>query len=90
MSTESAVYNLISEILNALNNRNLVGGIYCDLRKAFDCVNHGILLYKQQFYDFRNNVYKLSKSYLENRYQRVILDDGQHKSSWRVIEHGVP
>jgi len=29
------------------------------------------------------------KSYLENRYQRVILDDGQHKSSWGVIKHGV-
>jgi len=62
MSAESAAYNCTSEILNALNNRNFVGGIFCDLRKAFDCVNHGILLSKQQFYGFRNKAYKLIKA----------------------------
>lgn len=58
-----AAYNLISEILNALNNSNLVGGIYCDLIKAFDCDNHGTVWYKLQFYGFRNNKHKLNKSY---------------------------
>ena len=86
MSTELAAYNLIYEILNAFNNWNLVGGVFCDLRKAFDCVNSGFLLSTLQFYGFRNNTYKLIKSYLEN----VILDDSQHTCSWGVIKHGVP
>jgi hypothetical protein len=37
-----ASFNLITEILNALNNKKMVGGIFCNLEKAFDCVNHGI------------------------------------------------
>jgi len=39
-STEIASYNLINNILKALNNKMWVGGIFCDLTKAFDYVNH--------------------------------------------------
>jgi hypothetical protein len=85
-----SAYNLISGILKALYNRNLVGGIFGDLRKSFDWVNHGVLLSKLQFYGFKNNAYKLIKSCLENRYQKVILGDGQHISSGGIIKQGVP
>jgi hypothetical protein len=40
ISTENAAYKLIDSVLNSLNQKMHVGGIFCDLAKAFDCVNH--------------------------------------------------
>jgi hypothetical protein len=42
-SRGKASYRLTDEILNALKNRLMVGGIFCDLQKAFECVNHILL-----------------------------------------------
>jgi hypothetical protein len=49
-STDKAICKLTKEILKALNSKSLIGGIFCDLEKAFDCVNHKILLSKLEFY----------------------------------------
>jgi len=46
MSTDNAIYQLTNNILKALDNKQLVGGIFCDLSKAFDCVGHETLLNK--------------------------------------------
>ena len=43
LSTENASYILLNEILTALNNKQMVGGIFCDLHKAFDCINHAVI-----------------------------------------------
>jgi hypothetical protein len=43
--TESASFDLLNEILTALN-KQMVGGIFCNLHKTFDYVNHALLLEK--------------------------------------------
>ena len=48
--TDSASFTLLNEILTALNNKQMVGGIFCDLHKAFHCINHALILEKLKFY----------------------------------------
>ena len=66
-----ASHKLITETINALKDKKMVGGIFCNLEKAFDCVNHGILLSKLEFYGITGKAYTLIKSYLEKRHQRL-------------------
>ena len=63
-STEAAIYTLINNVLSSLNTKTLVGGLFCDLRKAFDCVDHDILLSKMKFYGITGITGRLMESYL--------------------------
>jgi hypothetical protein len=73
-STEKASFKLIDEILIAMNNKQLVGGIFCDLQKAFDCVSHDILIKKLEFYGITCKCGAFLKTWLKGRHQRVNLD----------------
>jgi hypothetical protein len=81
----------MEEILNALNNRMMVGGMFCDLEKAFDCVNHNILITKLEFYGITGTSLRLVKSYLEGKYQRVILNSktGSKKGNTRSYSNAM-
>jgi hypothetical protein len=72
--------------------KNNVGGIYFDFQKAFDCVNHDILLNKLEFYEIRGRFVQLIKTYPQSRYQRVVLNNNYSTSisDWGEITHGVP
>jgi hypothetical protein len=91
-STAVATYNLLDNIYMVLNNRCIVGGIFCDWSKAFDRVNHDIPLSKMKFYGIKGTVHKLKNSYLAGRYQRVILYKNGSKccSAWKEIQCGLP
>jgi hypothetical protein len=62
-----ASFNLINEILKALNNKIAVGGIFCDLKKAFDCENHDVLLSKLTFYGIVRKANALVEPRLHDR-----------------------
>jgi hypothetical protein len=49
-STQAASYNVHNELSKAINNRLSVGGILCDLEKAFDCANGGTVVNKLQLH----------------------------------------
>jgi hypothetical protein len=64
----------------------LVGGIFCDLEKAFDCVSHEVLLNKLRYYGINDKQYNLYKSYLQNRFQRTTISNGSN--NYKVYEGG--
>ena len=92
LSTDNASFTLLHKILTALDNKHTVGGIFCDLSKAFDCVYHKILLSKLEFYGIRDNAGSFIASYLSLRYQRTVIlnkTNNTHFSTWKPIKHGV-
>jgi hypothetical protein len=89
-----AIFFLLNNILISLDQHKHVGGIFCDLTKAFDCVNHKILLTKLHYYSVRGLCLSWFKYYLENRKQKVCLSsdvsDQGTTSNWEEISSGVP
>lgn len=97
LSTESAIFNLINGILDDINKKNKTAGIFLDLTKAFDCVDHDILLKKLQRYGIRGNCLSWLASYLSNRNHTVVLRafdsngiETIHKSEKQDVKYGVP
>ena len=79
----------ITEKIRALvDSKYYVCGVFVDLEKAFDTVNHNILCEKLNFYGLRGNVNKLIKSYLLNRKQYVSLNG--FDSDIKNVTCGVP
>jgi hypothetical protein len=63
------------------------------MQKAFNCVNHKILLDKFEFYGIEGKFKTLIKSYLTGRQQRVVLGNiinSNNTSKWETIKCGVP
>jgi hypothetical protein len=65
---------VIEKILKAVNNRPSVGEIFCDLDKAVDRVNHGILVDKLEFRGISRKFLTLIQSYPIGRYQDELID----------------
>ena len=87
-TTCNAFVNLTNYIYRELDNGMYVFSLFVDFKKAFDSVDHDILLCKLYHYGVRGVAYNFFKSYLSNRYQFVSLNDAC--SSLKLITHGVP
>ena len=79
-STQHAIPDMISQIQTNMGHKLFSCGILIDLRKAFDKVNHSILLEKLKHYGIRSIVNECFSSHLTNRTQttQVGLEIGSH------------
>ena len=87
-STNHALINLTEEIRDALDNNSFAAGVFVDLQKAFDTVDHTILLNKLNHYGIRGVTNNWFKSYLSNRRQYVTING--FKSDVAIMKYGVP
>ncbi|XP_077991076.1 uncharacterized protein LOC144445410 [Glandiceps talaboti] len=87
-STKLALADLVSDIADKLDDGHTTLGIFIDLKKAFDTIDHGILLRKLEHYGVRGLPLLWFKSYLQNRQQSVVLD--WETSHPRQVQCGVP
>ena len=68
-STELAALELIDKIILDLDKGNILINFYLDLSKAFDTLDHSILLHKLNHYGINGVAFKLLKCYLSNQEQ---------------------
>ena len=87
-STETALVRLIDQLLLDMDKDQVSGLVFIDYKKAFDLIDHDILLSKLETYGVAPKELLLFKDYLKGRRQSVVIDGVQ--SEYRLITHGVP
>jgi retron-type reverse transcriptase len=87
-STTHALSEITDLIYKSLDDDYYVLGLFLDVSKAFDSVNHSILLEKLHHYGIRGNIHNWFTSYLSNRKQFV--ETNKAKSEMKTIAYGVP
>lgn len=92
MSTVHAVQKLLDNIFKAFESKVPALSLHLDLSKAFDSIDHDLLLKKLEFYGLNEHALKLMSSYLLNRKQIVKINtpDGEIFSRVLTVETGVP
>ena len=87
-STSHAIISIAERINNALSAGKYVAGVFLDFRKAYDTVNHTILLKKMHAYGIRGNILDWFKSYLNKREQFTSINNTH--SDKKNISCGIP
>ena len=87
-NTTHALMNFVNKVVNALDKSNHLVGIFLDYSKAFDTINHEILLKKISHYGVRGKALEWFRSYLFNRQQYVFVKG--HNSNLQYVNCGVP
>ena len=87
-STKHALIKITEAVRMALDENKAACGIFIDLQKAFDTVNHSILVDKLNHYGIRGIASNWFKSYLKNRMQFVSINGFDSEAAF--VAHGVP
>ena len=75
-SCQTALIKLIDSWAECIDRGDLIGALFLDFRKAFDLVDHSILIKKLSIYEFSSSAIQWFKSYLNNRQQTIECDKG--------------
>ena len=87
-STQYALLTIIKRWKFCLDKKGFAGALLMDLSKAFDTINHKLLIAKLHAYDFSTDVLEVLLSYLQDRWQIVKINTTF--SSWTQLLQGVP
>ena len=87
-STQVALIRLLQKWQYSLDNNEIVGTVLIDLSKAYDCIQHDLLLAKLEAYGFSRRALIFLKSYLKGRKQRVKISSAFSK--WLEVNFGIP
>ena len=85
---ENAVVPMVENMKMARDKGQHAGAVFMDLSKAFDTINHNLLLAKLHAYGFSMNALELIRNYLNDRWQRTKINASY--STWSRIICGVP
>ena len=90
--TITSIFQSVNFVLDQLDKKQLVSGVYFDLSKAFDLVNHELLLQKLEYYGVRGIANDLIKSYLGKRKMTVCIKSENKVcfSRFTEVKSGVP
>ena len=87
-SAQSALLNTTNQWLLNIDNRNLNLAVFLDLRKAFDTVDHNVLIQKLEYYGIQGIELQWFKSYLGGRQQYRSINN--HDSPFILVTSGIP
>ena len=80
--------NLVEKWKVCLDQKGYTGAVLMDLSKAFDMINHELLIAKLHAYGFSKDSLEMILNYLSNCYQPVKVNT--MFSSWTELIHGIP
>lgn len=86
-STETALIRLMDELLSDMDKGQVSGLIFLYYKKAFNLIDHDILLCKLEAYGIASKELMLLTNYLKGRRSSVVI--GRVQSEYRLITHGV-
>ena len=87
-STTLAILDFVNRITDSIDDGGTSIGVFLDLSKAFDTVNHDIILDKLSYYGINNETKDWFSSYLKNCKQYICVD--RVNSNFLPLEYGVP
>jgi hypothetical protein len=87
-SAQHALITMIEKWRKSIDKGGFAGSILMDLSKAFDCMNHELLIAKMNAYGFSKKALITIQSYLQSRWQRVKVENSF--SDWYELNLGVP
>ena len=89
-STELACVELTDRIIKSFEESKDSVGVFLDLSRAFDLIDHNIMIKKLHFYGFDENALALCKNYLTERTQYVVYNNEQSEVKPACISRGIP